>query len=404
MKWLIIVDKYLPEVVGGNVIYVQRFIQELIKSGHDVTLLTSTNKKDFVEYEKNNNLEIYRVYNKKGTVGPLRFNSRDLLTDKLKSLLDNNSFDIVNTHSACLFNLKILRSLKKNYSFKLLSTFHAVHTYEILFDMKKHFSFSTLNFKELITFIPKLLFMYIFEYNTLRYTDKVIVMSEYVKETIKTFFGKKFLYKVLVTGIGVSQPEFEQIPKQEAREKLNLKQNETIFITVRRLAPRMGLFNLIKAFSYINDESTKLFIIGKGTLYKKLNEFVGKLNMQNRIKLLGFVDDEKLHYYYCSADCFIIPTEQLEGFGIVTIEALNYNLPVIGTPKGATPEILNKFDKNLITKSHLPKDIAEKINYYLKNRENYNNIDFDKKVQEYYNWNTIVGKIIKENINIKDYI
>ncbi|MDD3436885.1 MAG: glycosyltransferase [Candidatus Gastranaerophilales bacterium] len=394
MKWLIVVGRYVPEVGGGNIIYVERFIKELINSGHEVTLLTMTNKEDYPEYEKSHNLEIHRIYSPKGDVGPLWFKNRDLFTQKLISLLEKNDFDFVNTHAACLLTLKFLKE-KNKYNFKLLSTFHAVHTYEILFNLKKYLTFNSPNYKELIAFIPKVLVMYIFEYYTLKYTDTVIVMSEYVKGTIKSFFGNKFLGKVLVTGIGVSQPLLPQVSKQKARETLNLQQNETIFITVRRLAPRMGLFNLIKAFGYIKDNSSRLLIIGKGELYQKLDAYIKKLNLQDRVHLLGYVEDDLLYYYYCAADCFILPTEQLEGFGIVTIEALNYNIPVIGTPRGATPEILIKFDKNLITKSYLPKDIAEKIYYYLERKEEYENINYKELVNIEYNWNSIIDKIIK---------
>lgn len=394
MKWLIIINKYIPEIVGGNVIYVERFIKALNELGHQVTLLVTTNKKDFVEYEKINNVEIHRVYVEKGATGPLRFNNRRLITEKLENLLQNNNYDIVNTHTACLLTLKFLRERKKKYNFKLISTFHAVVTYEIIFDFIKSITFQAFNLQEIILFPIKVILMYIFEYFTLKNTDSIVVMSEYVKGTIKSFFGNKFLDKVLVTGIGVTQSEYPQVSREEAREKLNLKKEETIFITVRRLAPRMGLFNLINAFSQVKDESAKLLIIGKGELYKPLDNLIKKLKLENKVKLLGFVDNENLNYYYCAADCFILPTEQLEGFGIVTIEALNYNLPVIGTPRGATPEILNKFTPDLITKTHKAKDIAEKINYYLANKANYDNINYKELVNIEYNWNTFISKII----------
>lgn len=394
MKWLIIVGKHSPEELGGTTVYVERYIKKLIELGHDVTLLTATNQKDYPEYEEINNLKIHRVYFPKGSISPLWFKNRALFVKKLISLLDTNDFDIVNPQVNCFLTSKFLRERKNKYSFKLLSTFHAVHTYEMLFDIKKYLTPRAFNYKELIKFFPKLILIYIFEYNSLKYTDKVIVMSEYVKDTIKSYFGNKFLDKVLVTGIGVTQSEYPQISREEAREKLNLNNDDTIFITVRRLVPRMGLFNLINAFAQGKDESAKLFIIGKGELYNNLDKLIKKLKLENKVKLLGFVDNENLNYYYCAADCFVLPTEQLEGFGIVTIEALNYDLPVIGTPRGATPEILNKFDPNLITKSHKANDIAEKINYYLTNKSNYDNIKYKELVNAEYDWNPIINKII----------
>lgn len=395
MKWLIVVDKYVPELIGGNVIYVERFIKALNELGHQVTLLMATNKKEYAEYELINNVEIHRIFQKKGNIGPLRFSNRQQFTEKLESLLQNNTYDIINTHSASLFTLKFMREMKKKYNFKLVSTFHAVLTYEIIFDYIKYITLQDFNLKEVIVFPIKTLLMYLYEYYTLKYTDCVVVMSEYVKGTIKTFFGNKFLNKVFISAIGVTQSEYPQISKEEAREKLNLSKDETIFITVRRLALRMGLFNLIKAFSLVKDNNSKLYIIGKGDLYNKLNKLIIKLKLQEKVKLLGFVDNENLNYYYCAADCFILPTEQLEGFGIVTIEALNYNLPVIGTPKGATPEILTNFDANLITKTHKAKDISEKINYYLANKDKYANVNYKETVNNIYNWHTIINNIIE---------
>lgn len=394
MKWLIVVDKYLPEIVGGNVIYVERFIKALNKLGHQITLLIGTNKKDTPEYEKIDNVEIHRVYHPSGTIGPLRFSNRQTLTKKIEELLQNNNYDLVNTHTACLLTLNFLRKRKKKHNFKLISTFHAVVTYEIIFNFKKYITFQAFDLQEIISFPIKVFCMYMYEYFTLKYTDSVIVMSEYVKGTIKSFFGNKFLDKVLVTWIGVTPSEYPQISREEAREKLNLNKDETIFITVRRLAPRMGLFNLIEAFAQVKDESAKLFIIGKGELYNRLDKLIKKLKLENKIKLLGFVDNENLNYYYCAADCFVLPTEQLEGFGIVTIEALNYNLPVIGTPRGATPEILNKFDPNLITKTHKAQHIAEKINYYIKNKTNYDNINYKELVNAEYDWSESINKIL----------
>lgn len=395
MKWLIIIDKYIPDVVGGNVIYIERFIKGLIELGHEVVLLASTNRTDCPEYEKFNNFEIYRIYVKEGSIGPLRFKDRNLLTQKFLSLVDNNNFDVVNTHTAYLLNLNFLRERKKKYNFKLVSTFHAVHTYELLFNMQKHLSFGAISYREMAVFPVKFILSYIFEYNSLKYADSVIVMSKYVKSTVNKFLGNKFLDKILVSAIGVSKIQnLEPISKQEAGKKLQLKPDETLFLTVRRLVPRMGLFNMIKAFSLLENNFARLLIVGKGELYGKLDKYIKKLNLQNKINLLGFVDNDLLHYYYSAADCFILPTEQLEGFGIVTIEALSYNVPVIGTPRGATPEILEKFDKNLITKSHLPEDIAEKMEYFLVNKDKYSNINYKDLVNVEYNWTSIINKII----------
>jgi len=392
MKWLIVINKYLPDAVGGNIIYVKRFIEELNNFGRKVILVTTTNDKILPKHEKQDNCEIYRVFFNKGNLGPLRFKEREIFTKEIEELIKKEEIDILNIHQGGWVTNKFLEQ-KREY--KLIFTFHAVHSYELFFEFIK--SIGLLNFKSLLICPIKYLIQLNFELNSLKYADKIVVMSDYVKGTVRKFLGSKYLNKVFVTGIGVSSlSNLDKVDKNQGRKKLKLNKDEVIFITVRRLAHRMGLFNLIKAFGSVNDDSARLLIIGKGYLYDKLDNYIKKLNLQHKVQLLGFVNNEDLHYYYCSSDCFILPTEELEGFGIATIEALSYNLPVIGTPKGATPEILSKFDSNLITKTHKSGDIAEKINYYLQNTDKYKDIDFDGKVQSIYNWGNFVNKIVNE--------
>ncbi|MGO9972337.1 MAG: glycosyltransferase [Solirubrobacteraceae bacterium] len=57
----------------------------------------------------------------------------------------------------------------------------------------------------------------------------------------------------------------------------------------------------------------------------------------------------------------MLPTQELEGFGISTIEALACGTPAVGTPAGATPEILSALDRRLLSASPSPADLAATI-------------------------------------------
>lgn len=134
------------------------------------------------------------------------------------------------------------------------------------------------------------------------------------------------------------------------RESLALPQNKVIIFTVRRLVPRMGLENLILAVKELGEEGKDcLFVIGgEGPLRTQLARMIHEEGLGDRIRLLGFIPEYNLPAYYQAADFFVLPTYALEGFGLVMVEALACGTPVIGTPIGAIPEVLNQLDRNLI--------------------------------------------------------
>ena len=58
---------------------------------------------------------------------------------------------------------------------------------------------------------------------------------------------------------------------------------------------------------------------------------------------------------------FVLPTQALEGFGLVILEALGCGTPVVGTPVGAIPDVLRHFDERWIAKGCSPAEIAAAV-------------------------------------------
>jgi glycosyltransferase involved in cell wall biosynthesis len=159
----------------------------------------------------------------------------------------------------------------------------------------------------------------------------------------------------------------------------------------------MGLESLIKAMSIVAEKEKDAFLIigGKGFLENRLKNLTEELKLNEYIKFAGFIGDEKLPLYYQAADFFILPTKYLEGFGLVTIEALSSGTPVLGTPVGGTKEILGKFDNRLLFRGTDSDSLAELILKFKKlSPEELENLG--RKAREFavknYSWDIIISQ------------
>ena len=76
---------------------------------------------------------------------------------------------------------------------------------------------------------------------------------------------------------------------------------------------------------------------------------------------VGPVAEDELLDWYRAADIFVLPTVAYEGFGMVTVEALASGTPVVGTPAGATPELLARLDQRLVAQGSDPDSLAAAI-------------------------------------------
>lgn len=171
--------------------------------------------------------------------------------------------------------------------------------------------------------------------------------------------------------LGVNIKQFVPGDRDQARRQLALPLNRPILVCVRRLDYRMGLQNLIVAMTELTNKhpDVLLLIAGQGPIRTALDEQVDRLKLQDNIRLLGYVSEAELPVYLRAADLFVLPTELLEGFGLATLEALSCGCPVIGTPVGATPEVLAPIDPSLLTRDASPEALFERLNYWLDRQE-----------------------------------
>lgn len=198
--------------------------------------------------------------------------------------------------------------------------------------------------------------------------DRFIVLSDAFGDVLQRAYripGEKI--RVVPGGVDVSSFQTD-ITRREARERLGWPVDRPILLSVRRLARRMGLENLIAAINVVRKTvpDVLLYIAGKGPLASELQEQVEDAGLSDHVRFAGFVPDDLLPIVYRAAELSIVPTVALEGFGLITIESLAAGTPVLVTPVGGLPEVMRKFAPDLIlpdTKAH---SIADSLTAILK--------------------------------------
>jgi len=114
---------------------------------------------------------------------------------------------------------------------------------------------------------------------------------------------------------------------------------------------------------------------------------------------VGFITEDDLPDYYRMADLFVLPTLELEGFGLITLEALASGVPVLGTPVGGTIEILSRLDPRYLFKDAKPDSMASLIIDNCKQFRNNGQLWRDVSarcrafVEDYYSWECNIDAI-----------
>ncbi|MCG2659548.1 MAG: glycosyltransferase family 4 protein [Kiritimatiellae bacterium] len=229
---------------------------------------------------------------------------------------------------------------------------------------------------------------------TIHRADRVVVMSEFMKKRVISGHGVSTDRIALIPGAADTSRFKPAADRKSLRARMRLPEDHIILFTVRNLVPRMGLENLIKAVKGIEKSGNKLLVIigGEGPLRHSLEQLIRTLELESKVILKGFIPENDLAAWYQCADLVVMPTYALEGFGLVTVEALACGTPVLGTPIGATPEILGQIDPRLISKGNDAHSIAEALTNILalirSDPIEWNNLSKKglQRVAEVYNW------------------
>ena len=235
------------------------------------------------------------------------------------------------------------------------------------------------------------------ERKMIKMADTMILLSDFVRERLIEIHGQHLVNAWVIPG-GVDTNRFKPPKsKAQAKERLGLPQDRRILLTVRRLVHRMGLENLIGAMVNVRQilPDVQLIIGGTGQLKGLLDEQIRASGLQDCIKLAGFIPNDKLADYYGAADLFVLPTQELEGFGLVTLEAMACGTPALGTPVGGTVDLLSGFDSRCLCPDSSASGISEGIVRLMSNFRTFQDLTSRTRpfVENGYSWDRIADMV-----------
>ncbi|XJS11009.1 glycosyltransferase [Aerococcaceae bacterium WGS1372] len=200
---------------------------------------------------------------------------------------------------------------------------------------------------------------------------------------------------VVPNGFETEKFQFNPEVRLETREKLKIKKNEKVFITVGRWHLQKDYYTLLKALEKVNKKSTsyKMIMIGTDLDWdnKELREEVYNRNLQENVILLGIKNN--INDYLSAADCYISSSFG-ESFSNSIGEAMACQLDLIVTDVGDSKKIVS--DTGVVVPPVEPEIMAEEIYKYIEKNEIFRNDKSRERISIFYDIKNVVK--LYENI------
>ena len=191
--------------------------------------------------------------------------------------------------------------------------------------------------------------------------EHCIVLSRAFARVLEYDFGVPPERITVIPG-GVDAAHFAVGPSRaEARQTLGWSASAPTVLTVRRLVRRTGVDRLIAAVPSLRERvpAVQVMIAGAGPERPALEAQARALGVQDSVRFLGLVPESELPFAYRAADLSVVPSVALEGFGLIVPESLAAGTPVLVTPVGGLPEVVDGLAGALVLRDASSAAIAD---------------------------------------------
>jgi 1,2-diacylglycerol 3-alpha-glucosyltransferase len=188
--------------------------------------------------------------------------------------------------------------------------------------------------------------------------------------------------------------------KSAIRSKLGLSKDDTVILSVGRLAHQKQPHTMIEVFSHLEKElgDVTLCIAGKGELLEETKDLAEKMGLR-KVLFLGYVDDRDLPDLYACADYYIM-TSKYEGLPLTLLEAMASGLPCIVSD---IPNlgIVRDADCGIILNYGNVSSASDQILEYISNDHANHSQNARKYALEKLDWHLISKQYFKKFLEIK---
>jgi glycosyltransferase involved in cell wall biosynthesis len=359
---LVVADYYYPRL-GGSARVIGESAQALRRLGHDVWIVAGTDDPQLPSHEVLDDVPVLRY--RFSPASSLHLNATAIVNGAravADAIRRHGPFDVVHAHG--VFGASGVLLTRAGRATPRVSTFHGpVHREFEVAAAARDFTGRRLRG----ALEPAFVRLYSRWLRSLQArvirSAPCVVLSEYAASLAREVAPGAAPSSLRIIPGGADLERFRPGDRAAARARLALPADRPLVLTVRRLEARMGIEDLLDAFVQARRRvsGAHLVVGGKGSLAGRLRDHAGALGARDAVSFPGFVPEGLLPTYYQSADVFVVPSRALEGFGLVTVEALACGTPVVATRVGGSVEILASLDPGLLVDARAPHQLADAI-------------------------------------------
>ena len=206
--------------------------------------------------------------------------------------------------------------------------------------------------------------------------DAITYLGDYTRGEISKALSEADASKLVQIAPGIDVDHFIPTDSSNLRAELGLT-DKSVIISVGRLVHRKGQDKLIAALPEIKTAvpNVHLVLVGVGPHQDYLEKLALKLNVSDCVTFIGRINYAELPKYICLGDIFAMPSRsrffglEVEGLGIVYLEASACGLPVVGGKSGGAPDAVLVGETGMVVDGTNSSEIADACIELLNNPE-----------------------------------